>query len=161
MRHRVGNRKLGRATAPRLAMLRNQATDLFRYEKIRTTQPKAKELGRLAEHLITLAKRGDLHARRQIIAQLYDVHIANKLVDELRGAVNALTDSDLVVTGATETETPFDARRDAVSRSYEYAIWNAPQVNLWERRWTAHIEDALDLEIMEQACQPLLGRHDF
>ena len=48
-----------------------------------TTEPKAKELGRLAEHLITLAKRGDLHARRQIIAQLYDVQIANKLVDEL------------------------------------------------------------------------------
>jgi large subunit ribosomal protein L17 len=83
VRHRVGNRKLGRATAPRLSMLRNQATDLFRYEKIRTTEPKAKELGRLAEHLITLAKRGDLHARRQIIAQLYDVQVANKLVDEL------------------------------------------------------------------------------
>lgn len=83
MRHHVGNRKLGRATAPRLALLRNQATDLFRYEKIRTTEPKAKELGRLAEHLITLAKRGDLHARRQIMAQLYDVQIANKLVDEL------------------------------------------------------------------------------
>jgi large subunit ribosomal protein L17 len=83
MRHRVGNRKLGRSTAPRLAMLRNQATDLFRYEKLRTTEPKAKELGRLAEHLITLAKRGDLHARRQIIGQLYDVQIANKLVDEI------------------------------------------------------------------------------
>jgi large subunit ribosomal protein L17 len=64
-------------------MLRNQATDLFRYERIRTTEPKAKELKAMAEHLITLAKRGDLHARRQILAQLYDVHIANKLVDEL------------------------------------------------------------------------------
>ncbi|MSQ23220.1 MAG: 50S ribosomal protein L17 [Chloroflexi bacterium] len=83
MRHRVGNRKLGRATAPRLALLRNQATDLFRYERIRTTEPKAKELRHLAEHLITLAKRGDLHARRQIIAKLYDVRVANKLVDEL------------------------------------------------------------------------------
>jgi large subunit ribosomal protein L17 len=83
VRHRVGHRKLGRATAPRLALLRNQATDLFRYEKIRTTEPKAKELRMWAEHLITLAKRGDLHARRQIIARLYDVHIANRLVDEL------------------------------------------------------------------------------
>ncbi|MBI4213846.1 MAG: 50S ribosomal protein L17 [Chloroflexi bacterium] len=83
MRHKLGHRKLGRATAPRLALLRNQATDLFRYEKIRTTEPKAKELRQMAEHLITLAKRGDLHARRQILAQLYDVQVANKLVDEL------------------------------------------------------------------------------
>lgn len=83
MRHKVGKRKLGRATAPRLALLRNQATDLFRYERIRTTEPKAKELRSLAERLITLAKRGDLHARRQIIARLYDVRIANRLVDEL------------------------------------------------------------------------------
>jgi large subunit ribosomal protein L17 len=66
-----------------MALLRNQATDLFRYEKIRTTEPKAKELRVMAEKLITLAKRGDLHARRQIIAQLYDVSIAHKLVDEL------------------------------------------------------------------------------
>lgn len=64
-------------------MLRNQATDLFRYERIRTTEPKAKELRSVAEKLITLAKRGDLHARRQIIATLYDVQISNKLVDEL------------------------------------------------------------------------------
>ena len=83
MRHRVGQRKLGRPTGHRMALLRNQATDLFRYEKIRTTEPKAKELRVMAEKLITLAKRGDLHARRQIIAQLYDVSIAHKLVDEL------------------------------------------------------------------------------
>lgn len=83
MRHKVGKRKLGRPTGHRVALLRNQATDLFRYEKIQTTEPKAKELRSLAERLITLAKRGDLHARRQIIAQLYDAQIANKLVDEL------------------------------------------------------------------------------
>ncbi len=83
MRHQHGPRKLGRTTGHRSALLRNQATDLFRYERIRTTEPKAKELRAFAEHLITLAKRGDLHARRQIIAQLYDTRIANKLVDEL------------------------------------------------------------------------------
>jgi len=66
-----------------MALLRNQATDLFRYEKIQTTETKAKELRSMAEQLITLAKRGDLHARRQIIAQLYDVQIAHKLVEEL------------------------------------------------------------------------------
>ncbi len=83
MRHQHGPRKLGRTTGHRSALLRNQATDLFRYERIRTTEPKAKELRSFAEHLITLAKRGDLHARRQIIAELYDTRIAHKLVDEL------------------------------------------------------------------------------
>lgn len=83
MRHRLGKRKLGRDSGHRMALLRNQATDLFRYERIRTTEPKAKELRALAEKLITLAKRGDLHARRQLIAHLYDVRIAHKLVDEL------------------------------------------------------------------------------
>jgi len=83
MRHRVGQRKLGRPTSHRKALLRNQATDLFRYEKIKTTEPKAKEVRAFAERLITLAKRGDLHARRQVIATLYDVQIAHKLVDEL------------------------------------------------------------------------------
>ncbi|MPZ15106.1 MAG: 50S ribosomal protein L17 [Chloroflexi bacterium] len=83
MRHQLGNRKLGRPSGHRSALLRNQATDLFRYERIRTTEPKAKELRSFAERLITLAKRGDLHARRQILAHLYDVRIANKLVDEL------------------------------------------------------------------------------
>jgi len=83
MRHKMGKRKLGRDEGHRTALLRNQATDLFRYERIRTTQPKAKELRSMAEKLITLAKRGDLHERRQIIAHLYDVTIAHKLVDEL------------------------------------------------------------------------------
>lgn len=83
MRHRLTKRKLGRPPGHRRALLRNQATDLFRYERIRTTEPKAKELKSFAEKLITLAKRGDLHARRQIIASLYDVRIAHKLVDEL------------------------------------------------------------------------------
>ena len=83
MRHKLGPRKLGRDTGHRKALLRNQLTDLFRYEKLRTTEPKAKEVRTLAERLVTLAKRGDLHARRQIINQLYDVRIAHKLVDEL------------------------------------------------------------------------------
>jgi len=83
VRHRSGPKRLGRPTGHRLALLRNQATDLFRYEKIQTTETKAKALRSMAEQLITLAKRGDLHARRQIIAQLYDVRIAHKLVEEL------------------------------------------------------------------------------
>ncbi len=83
MRHQARKRRLGRPTGHRTALLRNQATDLFRYERIRTTEPKAKELRSMAERLITLAKRGDLHARRQIIATLFDVQISHKLVDEL------------------------------------------------------------------------------
>jgi large subunit ribosomal protein L17 len=74
---------LGRPDGHRKALLRNQATDLFRYERIRTTEPKAKELRSMAERLITTAKRGDLHARRQVMAHLYDVGIAHKLVDEI------------------------------------------------------------------------------
>src|SRR5436309_13446002 len=83
MRHQARKRRVGRPTGHRTALLRNQSTDLFRYERLRTTEPKAKELRSMAERLITLAKRGDLHARRQIIATLYDAQITHKLVDEL------------------------------------------------------------------------------
>ena len=65
MRHRKAGRKLGRTTSHRRALFRNQATALFEHEQIRTTLAKSKELRRVAERLITLAKRGDLHARRQ------------------------------------------------------------------------------------------------
>jgi large subunit ribosomal protein L17 len=63
-------------------MFRNMVTSLFKYERIRTTDPKAKELRRLAEHLITLAKRGDLHARRQALAVIREKSIVHKLFDE-------------------------------------------------------------------------------
>ena len=83
MRHRWGGRKLGRPTAHRMALLRNQSTDLLRYEKIRTTEAKAKELRGEVEHLITLAKNGSLHARRQALAYLYDKKVVDKLFHEL------------------------------------------------------------------------------
>lgn len=79
MRHRLAGRKLGRPTDHRLALLRNQLTDLFRYEKITTTEPKAKALRPQAERLVTLAKRGDLHARRLALARLYDKAVVDKL----------------------------------------------------------------------------------
>lgn len=79
MRHRVAQKKLGRPTDHRLAMIRNQLTDLFRYEKITTTEPKAKALRPEAERLVTLAKRGDLHARRLALARLYDKAVVDKL----------------------------------------------------------------------------------
>ncbi len=76
MRHRKRGRKLGRTTSHRKALFRNQATALFEHEQIRTTLPKCKELRRFAEKLITLAKKSDLHARRQAAKFLYgrDLH---------------------------------------------------------------------------------------
>lgn len=63
-------------------MFRNMVTSLFKHERIRTTGAKAKELRRLAEHLITLAKRGDLHARRQALAVIREKDVVHKLFDE-------------------------------------------------------------------------------
>ena len=84
MRHRVAGRKLGRPTSHRLHLLRNQATDLFRYERIQTTEPKARELQRFAEKIVTLAKRGDLHARRQALSALgQDKFTVHKLFEEV------------------------------------------------------------------------------
>jgi large subunit ribosomal protein L17 len=77
MRHGHGLRKLNRTSEHRLAMLRNMMNSLVAHEAIKTTLPKAKELRPIVEKLITLAKRGDLHARRQAAAQLKeDRHVA-------------------------------------------------------------------------------------
>ena len=78
-----GHRKLGRPTAHRKAMLRNLVTDLFREGRISTTNMRAKEARREAEKLITLAKRGDLHARRQVLGYIYDESVVTKLFDEI------------------------------------------------------------------------------
>ena len=83
MRHGVGGRKLSRTTGHRLALYRNLVTDLLRYEKLRTTEAKAKEIQAQAEHIITLGKRGDLHARRLALATLYDRRIVDKTFDVL------------------------------------------------------------------------------
>jgi large subunit ribosomal protein L17 len=83
MRHGVSGRKLSRSTGHRLALFRNLITDLLRYEKIRTTAAKAKEIQAQAEQVITLGKRGDLHARRQALATLYDRRIVDKVFDDL------------------------------------------------------------------------------
>ncbi len=78
MRHRKRGRKLGRTTSHRKALFRNQATALFEHEQIRTTLPKCKELRRVAEKLITLAKKGDLPARRQAAKMLYGTNLHYK-----------------------------------------------------------------------------------
>lgn len=83
MRHRMSGRKLGRTTTHRLAMLSNMTASLFLHEQIMTTLPKAKELKRVAEKMITLGKRGGLHARRQAISMLQDEVIVGKLFGPL------------------------------------------------------------------------------
>ena len=79
MRHGYARRKLGRTSSHRTAMFANMAASLIKHEQIVTTLPKAKELRPIVEKLVTLAKRGDLHARRQAISQVRDVAQVGKL----------------------------------------------------------------------------------
>jgi large subunit ribosomal protein L17 len=81
MRHGNAHRKLNRTAEHRKAMFANMAAALIKHEQIVTTLPKAKELRPIVEKLITLGKRGDLHARRQAIAQIHDVAIVKKLFE--------------------------------------------------------------------------------
>ena len=78
-----GYRKLGVKSAHRQSILRNLVTDLFRYGRIQTTDCRAKEARKEAEKMITLAKRGDLHARRQALAYIKDEDVVTKLFDEI------------------------------------------------------------------------------
>jgi large subunit ribosomal protein L17 len=83
MRHRIAHRKLNRTHEHRRAMFANMAAALIKHEQIVTTLPKAKDLRPIVEKLITLAKRGDLHARRQAVAAMRDVAMVKKLFDVL------------------------------------------------------------------------------
>ena len=83
MRHGYAHRKLGRTTAHRTAMFANMAASLIKHEQITTTLPKAKELRPFVEKLVTLAKKGDLHARRIAISRVRDVGQVGKLFETL------------------------------------------------------------------------------
>lgn len=83
MRHRLGLRKLNRTSSHRLAMLRNMIASLLRHEVIKTTLPKAKELRRVAEPILTLGKNPSLANRRLAFARLRDREMVTKLFDEL------------------------------------------------------------------------------
>ena len=83
MRHGVAHRKLGRTSAHRTAMFANMAASLIKHEQIVTTLPKAKELRPFVEKLVTLAKRGDLHARRIAISRVRDVNQVRKLFETI------------------------------------------------------------------------------
>ena len=83
MRHRLRGRSFSRKSAHRKAMFENLAAALIKHEQIRTTLPKAKDLRPIVEKLVTLGKRGGLHARRQAISELRDVGMVKKLFDVL------------------------------------------------------------------------------
>ncbi|NTV14281.1 MAG: 50S ribosomal protein L17 [Desulfobulbaceae bacterium] len=84
MRHKKAGKRLGRTTSHRLAMVRNMVTSLLEHERIVTTTPKAKEVRKVAEKMITLAKRGDLHARRQALSFMRDKKVVAKLFGPLK-----------------------------------------------------------------------------
>jgi large subunit ribosomal protein L17 len=81
MRHRVDGYKLGRLTQHRWALFRNLLTGLFRHERIETTEAKAKAVRGLADHVITLAKRENLHARRQVLSLVPDTEVVGRIFD--------------------------------------------------------------------------------
>lgn len=83
MRHRKSGRKLNRTSSHRKAMFANMAASLIKHEQIQTTLPKAKDLRPIVEKLITLGKRGDLHARRQALAELHEKSAVDKLFSTL------------------------------------------------------------------------------
>ncbi|MBB4236606.1 50S ribosomal protein L17 [Rhizobium esperanzae] len=83
MRHAKAGRKLNRTASHRKAMFANMAASLITHEQIVTTLPKAKEIRPIVEKLVTLGKRGDLHARRQAISQIRDAAVVSKLFDAI------------------------------------------------------------------------------
>jgi large subunit ribosomal protein L17 len=85
MRHQKAGRKLGRNSSHRKAMFKNMVTSLFIHQQLETTDAKAKEIRSIAEKMITLAKRGDLHARRQALAYMMDKKVTHRLFDEIQG----------------------------------------------------------------------------
>jgi len=84
MRHRKAGRRLGRNSSHQQAMMRNMVTSLLEHERIVTTTPKAKELRKLADKMITLGKRGDLHARRQALSVIRSKKVVDKLFTKLK-----------------------------------------------------------------------------
>ncbi len=85
MKHRKDRRKLNRSTQQRLALLHAEVAALFKHDQIKTTLAKARETSRLADRMITLAKRGDLAARRQVLAHIRDADLVAHLFDEIAG----------------------------------------------------------------------------
>jgi len=99
MRHRVAGRHLGRETSHRLALYRNLVTDLLRYERITTTEAKAKEIRPMAERIITLGRKGGVHNRRQAGRFVYDSRVVRKVFDEIGPRMSTRPGGYLRITG--------------------------------------------------------------
>ena len=91
MPHQIHQKRLSRTDGHRKALLRNLATSFFKYEKIETTTTKAKEISKVVEHLISTARRGDLHSRRLVAAYLLEPAVAKKLFDQIAPALKERT----------------------------------------------------------------------
>ena len=89
MKHRKSVLKLNRTSSHRKAMFRNMVTSLFKHDKIRTTEAKAKGLRKIADKMVTLAKRGDLHARRQALAVIREKDVVHTLFNEVTEKFNS------------------------------------------------------------------------
>ena len=132
MRHRVAHRKLGRVTEHRIALLRNQATALLRYEHIETTVPKARELRPFVERLITVAKRGlatgdavkKLNARRHVSEDLADTKVVDKLFGEVAPRFSARPGgyTRLLKVGPRRGDSADMARIELVGSEYNPAL---------------------------------------
>jgi tRNA pseudouridine38-40 synthase len=109
---------------------------------------------------VTAAGRTDagVHAAGQVVSFSTGGRIA---ADRLARALDAHLPEDVQVAWAAEMPDGFDARRSALRRRYRYCIWNRPRPDLWRRRWTWHLPDALDVEAMDRAAATLAGRRDF
>lgn len=91
MRHNVMGRKLGRSKDQRRALFKILTTELFRHNRIKTTEAKAKAIQPIAEKLVTLAKRGDLHSRRQAARELHDPAVLQKLFSQIGPSMSSRT----------------------------------------------------------------------
>jgi len=109
---------------------------------------------------VTPAGRTDtgVHAKGQVVSFQTDSAMS---CGELKRAMNALVGGDLLVKEVSDAPDGFDARRSVQTRCYSYAIWNAADRNVWERRWMGHVASPLDVEAMDRSCQYLVGKHDF
>lgn len=99
MRHRIAGRHLGRETSHRLALYRNLVTDLLKYERITTTEAKAKEIRPMAERIITLGRKGGVHNRRQAGRFVYDSRVVKKVFDEIGPRMSTRPGGYLRITG--------------------------------------------------------------
>ena len=129
MRHRLAGRHLGRDTAHRTALYRNLITDLLRYERITTTEAKAKEIRPMAEKVITLARRGDVHARRQALKVVYDPKVVKYAFDEIGPRMANRPGGYLRITGLEPRKG--DGSKMAVIELVDYR--NAPATSRPER----------------------------